>query len=129
MRNRLIDAVEKPQIKENMPNFVVGDTVDVHCKIIEGEKTRTQIFAGTVLSLSGKGLTQMFTVRRIVLNEGVERVFPVHSPNVEKVVVKRGGQVRRAKLNYLRKRVGKSTRLADLKKKVVVEGSTETAAT
>lgn len=116
MKNRLIDLVEQPSIKSEPPVYQVGDTVDVHTKIVEGDKERVQVFSGTIISRSGRGTTEMFTVRRIVMNEGVERIFPTHSPNVVKVVVKRGGETRRAKLHYLRNRVGKSTRLAEIKK-------------
>ena len=88
----------------------------------------SQVFSGTVLQINGRGLTRTFTVRRLVLNEGVERVFPVNSPNVLKVVVKRSGRTRRAKLLYLRNRVGKATKLAERKGRVVVEGETPAAA-
>jgi len=117
MRNKYLDLVEASSLKEKPVQFGVGDTVDVHCKIVEGDKQRVQIFAGTVLAVQGRGMNKMFTVRRIVANEGVERIFPVNSPLIEKIVVKRSGVVRRAKLFYLRERVGKATRLAD--KKVV----------
>lgn len=113
MINKYIQIVEKPQLKEDKPTFAVGDTVDVHCKIKEGDKERIQIFSGTVIMRNGRGLTETFTVRRIVNNEGVERIFPVHSPNVTKVAIKRSGRTRRAKLLYLRDRVGKATRLAE----------------
>lgn len=116
MHNKYIDIIEKPHRKANEeinPEVTVGDTVDVHCKIKEGDKERVQIFSGTVLQFNGRGVTRTFTVRRIVNNEGVERIFPVHSPNVIKVVKKRGGKARRAKLFYLRDRVGKGTRLAE----------------
>jgi len=116
MRNKIIDAVEEASLKKDVPDFRVGDTVDVHCRIIEGEKTRIQVFTGTVIMRKSAGINATFTVRRIVLNEGVERIFPLHSPFIEKVVVKRSGETRRAKLFYLRKRVGKATRLADEKK-------------
>jgi large subunit ribosomal protein L19 len=116
--NRLVQLVETPHLNANAPKFTVGDTVDVHCKIKEGDKERTQVFSGTVIMRQGRGLTETFTVRRIVLNEGVERIFPVHSPNIEKLIVKRGGKTRRAKLLFLRDRVGKSTRLAELDTKV-----------
>jgi large subunit ribosomal protein L19 len=127
MNNRFVDIVEKEQIKKELPKFDVGDTVDVHTKIKEGDKERTQVFAGTVIGASGRGLTRTFTVRRIVSSEGVERVFPVNSPNVLKVVVKRSGKTRRAKLYYLRDRVGKATKLAERKGRVTVEGETATA--
>lgn len=118
MRNKIVDAVEQSSLKKDIPDFRVGDTVDVHCRIIEGEKTRIQIFSGTVIMRKGATINASFTVRRIVLNEGVERIFPLHSPFVEKVVVKRSGETRRAKLFYLRDRVGKATRLSDEKKVV-----------
>lgn len=118
MRNALIQHVEAEYLKkENVPSFEVGDTVDVHTKIVEGEKERIQIFAGTVIMKKGCGINETFTVRRIVNNEGVERIFPVHSPFVQKVVVKRSGETRRAKLYYLRDRVGKATRLAESTRK------------
>ena len=118
MRNALLDHVEKEHLKieTNLPAFAVGDTVDVHTKIVEGEKERVQIFAGIVIMKKGAGINETFTVRRIVNNEGVERIFPIHSPFVQKVVVKRSGETRRAKLFYLRDRVGKATRLAEVKK-------------
>jgi large subunit ribosomal protein L19 len=117
MRNKLLDIAEAPSIKEKPPQFDCGDTVDVHSRIVEGGKERIQIFAGTVIMRKGSGASETFTVRRIVANEGVERIFPIHSPLVEKVVVKRSGVSRRAKLYYLRDRVGKATRLADKKPK------------
>jgi len=126
MRNKLLDIVEKTSIKETPLAFAVGDSVDVFCKIIEGDKQRTQVFTGTVLMLKGTGTNRTFTVRRIVANEGVERIFPVNSPAIEKVVVKRSGIVRRAKLFYLRDRVGKATRLTD--KKVIKKAPVEAAA-
>jgi large subunit ribosomal protein L19 len=127
MNNRFVEIVEKSQIKAELPQFDVGDTVDVHTKIKEGDKERTQVFAGTIIQTSGRGLTKTFTVRRIVSSEGVERVFPVNSPNVLKVVVKRSGKTRRAKLYYLRDRVGKATKLVERKNRVVVEGETAAA--
>jgi large subunit ribosomal protein L19 len=113
MRNRIIEAVEKPHIKKDPPQFAVGDTVDVATRIIEGEKERIQVFSGVVIMRKGAGVNATFTVRRIVNNEGVERIFPVHSPFVSKVTVKRSGESRRAKLFYLRNRVGKATRLSE----------------
>ena len=114
MINRLIEGVEKDHLRnENTPQFEIGDTVDVHTRIIEGEKERIQIFSGTVIMRRGRGINETFTVRRIVNNEGVERIFPVHSPFIAKLVVKRGGESRRAKLYFLRDRVGKATRLKE----------------
>jgi large subunit ribosomal protein L19 len=90
--------------------------VDVHTRIVEGDKERIQVFAGTVIMKKGRGINETFTVRRIVNNEGVERIFPIHSPYISKVVVKRGGETRRAKLYYLRDRVGKAVRLTEKRK-------------
>lgn len=116
MTNKLVQHVEKSSLKAEPPSFAVGDTVDVHNRIIEGEKERIQVFSGTVIMRKGSGVNETFTVRRIVNNEGVERIFPLHSPFIAKVVVKRSGETRRAKLFYLRKRVGKATRLAEVRK-------------
>jgi large subunit ribosomal protein L19 len=113
MTNKFLKLVEASSLKQDVPQFRVGDTVDVHCRIVEGEKERIQVFGGTVIMRKGAGVNETFTVRRIVNNEGVERIFPLHSPYVTKVVVKRSGQTRRAKLFYLRTRVGKATRLAE----------------
>src|SRR5439155_810594 len=105
--NRIIDVIEKEQQKGDLTPFSVGDSVRVHTRVVEGDKERVQIFAGVVIARRGRGLNETFTVRRISYGEGVERVFPTHSPRVEKVEVERKGSVRRAKLTYLRKRVGK----------------------
>ena len=111
MITELLDAVESSSLKQEIPYFEVGDTVDVHCRIKEGEKIRTQIFSGTVIARRGRGINEMFTVRRVANNEGVERIFPIHSPNVLDVKPIRSGKTRRAKLYYLRDRTGKSVRL------------------
>src|SRR4051812_45245249 len=116
MSNPILDNIEKPHLKSDVPQFTVGDTVDVHTRIVEGDKERIQVFSGTVIMRKGRGVNETFTVRRIVNNEGVERIFPVHSPFVAKVVVRRGGESRRAKLFYLRDRVGKSVRLTEKRK-------------
>jgi len=113
MSQQVMDLVEKKYIKEDAPQFEIGDIVDVHTKILEGEKERIQVFSGTVIARSGAGVKEMFTVRRIVAGEGVERKFPVHSPRIDKVVVKRSSVVRRAKLYFLRDRVGKAVRLKE----------------
>lgn len=113
MTASLLDAVEKSHLKTDLPDVNVGDTVDIHVRIIEGSKERIQIFNGVVISRRGRGLSEVITVRRIVANEGVERIFPLHSPRVAKIEVKHQGQVRRAKLYYLRERVGKKRRLQD----------------
>jgi large subunit ribosomal protein L19 len=101
------------ELKREIADFSVGDTVDVHQRILEGSKERTQVYSGVVIARRGEGMREMFTVRRIVQGEGVERVFPIHSPKIAKVEVKWTGRVRRAKLYYLRKRVGKATRLRE----------------
>ncbi len=114
MSQALIDLVEQKHLKtEEVPEFEIGDTVDVHTRILEGNKERIQIFSGVVIARSGSGSKEMFTVRRIVNNEGVERKFPIHSPKIAKVEVTRSASVRRAKLYYLRDRVGKATRLKE----------------
>jgi large subunit ribosomal protein L19 len=107
MSQALFDKIASEQFRKEPANFSVGDTVRVHTKVVEGDKERVQIFSGVVIGRRGHGLGSTFTVRRISYGEGVERVFPVHSPRVEKVEVERKGSVRRAKLTYLRKRIGK----------------------
>jgi large subunit ribosomal protein L19 len=124
MKNRLIALVEEASSKKDVPQFEIGDTVDVHQRILEGQKERVQIFNGVVIARRGGGMNAMFTVRRIVQGEGVERIFPLHSPKIAKIEVKRTGRVRRAKLYYLRKRVGKATRLRERKAKPGADGST-----
>ncbi len=104
----VIDKIEKEQMKTDVPDFGPGDSVDVHSRVVEGGKERIQIFKGIVIGRRGTGVNQAFTVRKISNGEGVERVFQLHSPKVAKVEVKKHGKVRRAKLNYLRDRVGKS---------------------
>ena len=128
MRNKLITLVEAASLKPELPTFEIGDTVDVHQRILEGQKERVQVFEGVVISRRGEGMREMFTVRRIVQSEGVERVFPLHSPKIAKVEVKRTGRVRRAKLYYLRDRVGKATRLRERKGKPSADGKAGRAA-
>jgi large subunit ribosomal protein L19 len=113
MSQELMNVVEKASMKKEVPSFEIGDTVDVHTRILEGEKERIQIFTGVVIARSGSGTRETFTVRRIVQGEGVERKFPLHSPRVADVAVVRSGVVRRAKLYFLRDRVGKATRLKE----------------
>ena len=112
MLNLMLE-IEKEQRKKKVPHFDIGDIVDVHVKIKEGDKERIQIFNGVVIGRKGSGIHETFTVRRIVHGEGVERVFPVHAPVVANVVVKKRGQVRRAKLYYLRDRTGKSAKVRE----------------
>ncbi len=113
MKNALLAHVEAKSLKANPPEFYIGDIVDVHQRIVEGDKERIQVFSGTVIMRKGEGINASFTVRRIVNNEGVERIFPLHSPKIEKLEVKRKSRVRRAKLYYLRERTGKATRLRE----------------
>jgi len=112
VNTKLLDIVESKNLKKEIPHFEVGDTVDVYCRIQEGDKTRTQIFTGTVIARQGRGINESFTVRRIVGNEGVERKFPLHSPNVLDIRATRSGKVRRAKLYFLRERAGKAVKLS-----------------
>src|ERR1700709_621528 len=111
MQNKFMELVEQSSMKTTVPKFEIGDTVDVHTRILEGEKERIQIFNGVVIARSGSGSREMFVVRRIVQGEGVERKFPIHSPRIAKVEVKRSGVVKRAKLYYLRDRAGKAVKL------------------
>jgi large subunit ribosomal protein L19 len=105
--NRILDIIEKEQQKGDVTNFKVGDSVRVHTRVVEGDKERVQIFAGIVIGRKGRGLNETFTVRRISYGEGVERVFPLHSPRIAKIEIETEGKARRAKLNYLRRRKGK----------------------
>jgi large subunit ribosomal protein L19 len=105
--NQVIDVIEKEQQKSDVTPFSVGDSVRVHTRVVEGDKERIQIFAGIVIGRKGRGLNETFTVRRISYGEGVERVFPLHSPRIAKVEVEQQGRARRAKLNYLRSSKGK----------------------
>ena len=111
MNQALLDKIESDQFLKQPASFAVGDTVRVHTKVVEGDKERIQIFSGVVIGRRGHGLNEMFTVRRISYGEGVERVFPLHSPRVERVEVERQGRTRRAKLTYLRRRLGKGATL------------------
>jgi len=126
----LQEQTKKPLTDEEkarkLPTLSIGDTVDVHMRILEGQKERMQVFSGVIIAMRGEGLQESFTVRRIVQGEGVERVFPLLSSKIAKIEVKRSGKVRRAKLFYLRDRVGKATRLKERKVKVP-EGGVATA--
>jgi len=112
VKTEMLDAVESKSLKEKIPHFEIGDIVDVHCRIQEGDKTRTQIFTGTVIARKGRGINENFTVRRFVNNEGIERIFPLHSPNIIDIKPIRSGKTRRAKLYYLRQRTGKAVKLS-----------------
>ena len=116
MNQALLEKIESEQFRKDKAEFKVGDSVRVHTKVVEGDKERIQIYSGVVIGKRGRGLNETFTVRRISYGEGVERVFPLHSPRVDKIEVERSGSVRRAKLTYLRKRLGNSATLVDEKK-------------
>jgi large subunit ribosomal protein L19 len=119
MNQALLKKIQSEQFRKDDAKFNVGDSVKVHTKVVEGDKERIQIFSGVVMGKRGGGLNETFTVRRISYGEGVERIFPLHSPRVDKIEVEREGQVRRAKLTYLRKRVGKGATLVNEKAKKV----------
>ena len=129
MINQYIKHVEQNYLKKDAPQFQVGDTIDVHTRIVEGDKERIQVFSGTVIMKKGSGINETFTVRRIVNNEGVERIFPLHSPIIAKIVSKRSGETRRAKLYYLRNRVGKAVRLTEQRRTKKEEDTESGAAT
>jgi large subunit ribosomal protein L19 len=112
--NELIRSIEAEQLRSDLPNFRVGDTVKVHVKVKEGTRERIQIFEGTVLKKQNGGLRETFTVRRVAYNVGVERTFPLHAPIIDKIDIVRRGKVRRAKLFYLRNRVGKAAKVKEL---------------
>jgi len=117
MNQALLEKIHSEQFRKEKAEFNVGDSVKVHTKVVEGDKERIQIFAGVVIGKRGRGLNETFAVRRISYGEGVERIFPVHSPRVDKIEVERRGSVRRAKLTYLRKRLGKGATLVKEKEK------------
>lgn len=131
MSQSIIEQIEQSQLRTDLPKVNVGDTIDVHYRIIEGNKERIQVFNGVIIKIENAGLNSKITVRRIVANEGVERIFPLHSPKVAKIEIKRHGDARRSKLYYLRDRVGKSRRLRDrrrgLQHATVVIGSQKAA--
>ncbi|MBI5124165.1 MAG: 50S ribosomal protein L19 [Candidatus Omnitrophica bacterium] len=111
--DKFTKLVEASQLKKDIPRFNVGDTVDVLVKIVEEGKTRAQAFEGIVIAKKGSGLRETFTVRKISYGEGVERVFPLHSPSIERIVVVKKGDVKRAKLYYLKKKIGKETKVEE----------------
>lgn len=109
----IMDKINAAQCKQEIPEFRIGDTVRVHTKIVEGENERIQVFSGIVIARKGSGIKETFTVRRLAYGQGMERVFPLHSPRIEKIEVQKRGKVRRAKLYYLREKVGKSARIKE----------------
>ena len=115
--NEILRAIEAEQMRNDLPNFRIGDTVKLHVKIKEGNRERIQMFEGTVIKRQNGGLRETFTVRKISFNVGVERTFPVHSPKIEKIEVTRKGKVRRAKINYLRTRTGKAAKVKEARTK------------
>lgn len=114
--SNIIDVLEQEQLKNDIPAFRPGDTVQVHVKVVEGTRERIQVFEGVVIKIKGGGIRETFTVRRVAYGVGVERTFPLHSPRIDKIVVKRNGKVRRAKLYYLRERTGKAARIKEIRR-------------
>ena len=114
-RTETVENLVADQLKssEELTDIAVGDTIDVHYRIVEGDKERIQVYQGVLIGMKGRGVNRTFTVRRIVANEGVERIFPLHSPRIAKIEIVRRGDARRAKLYFLRDRIGKSRRLRD----------------
>jgi large subunit ribosomal protein L19 len=110
-RNSVVEKLVKDQLKKNIPDFRIGDTVKVHTRIIEGEKERVQVFTGTVIARKGAGISETFSVHRVAYGEGMERVFPLHSPRIAKIEVMKEGEVRRSKLYYLRGTSGKASKV------------------
>jgi len=129
MNQALQEKIESQYFRKNPANFRVGDSVRVHTKVVEGDKERIQIFSGVVIGRRGRGVNTNFTVRRISYGEGVERVFPLHSPRIDKIEVERQGDVRRAKLTYLRKRLGKGATLVKEKETNRAQSAATAAAT
>ena len=114
--SNIIDILEQEQLKKDLPALRPGDTVQVHVKVIEGTRERIQVYEGVVIKIKGGGIRETFTVRRVAYGVGVERTFPLHSPRIDKIVVKRHGKVRRAKLYYLRKLTGKAARIKEVRR-------------
>jgi large subunit ribosomal protein L19 len=124
-----IRLVEERMLKSDVPDFRVGDRVEVHQRLLDGQKERVQVFEGDVIARHNGGVRETFTVRRLVQGEGVERIFPVHSPRIARIVVKKAGSVRRAKLYYLRDRVGKATKIRDdVKRQTKIDADLKAAA-
>jgi len=129
MKNKFLALVEMKATKADVPDFLVGDSIEVHQKLLDGAKERIAVFAGDVISRSGQGVKETVTVRKVVQGEGVERIFPIHSPRIARIVVKKAGKVRRAKLYYLRDRVGKATKIKDdLKRQEKIDAALKASA-
>lgn len=129
MLKPLLGLVERANLKSDVPDFRIGDRVEVHQKLLDGAKERVQVFEGDVIARHNGGVRETFTVRRLVQGEGVERIFPIHSPRIAKIVVKKAGAVRRAKLYYLRDRVGKATKIKDdVKRQTRIDADLKAAA-
>ncbi len=129
MLKPLIGLVEKANLRNDVPDFRIGDRVEIHQKILDGVKERIQVFEGDVIARHNGGVRETVTIRRLVQGEGVERIFPVHSPRIAKIVVKKAGAVRRAKLYYLRDRVGKATKIKDdVKRQTKIDADLKSAA-
>lgn len=129
MQNAFLEAVESQHVKTDVPKFQIGDTIVIHQRLLDGAKERLQTLEGDVIARSGYGIREMITVRRLVQGEGVERIFPIHSPRVAKIEVKKAGMVRRAKLFYIRDRVGKATKIkSDVKRQAALDTAAKTAA-
>jgi large subunit ribosomal protein L19 len=124
-----VRIVEEPQLKADVPDFRVGDRVEVHQKLLDGQKERVQVFEGDVIARHNGGIRETMTVRKTVQGEGVERIFPIHSPRIARIVVKKAGKVRRAKLYYLRDRVGKATKIKDdVKRQATIDANLKATA-
>jgi large subunit ribosomal protein L19 len=129
MLKPVMGLVEKAHLKSDVPDFRIGDRVEVHQKILDGVKERIQVFEGDVIARQNGGVRETFTIRRLVQGEGVERIFPIHSPRIAKIVIKKAGAVRRAKLYYLRDRVGKATKIKDdVKRQIRIDTDLKNAA-
>ena len=129
MQHKYLTAVETPFVKADVPPFQVGDTLIIHQKLLDGVKERIQTFEGDVIARSGRGVQETMTVRRLVQGEGIERIFPIHSPRIARIEVKKAGKVRRAKLYYIRDRVGKATKIkGDVKRQIALDSAAKLAA-
>jgi large subunit ribosomal protein L19 len=129
MQNQFLQLVESVHVRADLPDIRVGDTIVVHQRLLDGQKERVQTFEGDVIARAGSGIRETVTVRRTVQGEGVERIFPIHSPRIAKVEVKKAGMVRRAKLYYIRDRVGKATRIkGDVKRQALLDAAAKSAA-